>query len=1658
MNVTLILRGARENNLKDIDLDLPLRQLIVVSGVSGSGKSTLAFDTIATEAQRRFFESFSGRARRALGSLGRPRVDLVEGLPPALVVGQDAGGVGANPRSTVGTITDLYDNLRLLFARLGHPPLPSMTSSAFSFNLPEGACPRCRGLGVEDRVDPELLVADSTKTLRQGALLPTLPTGYIVYSQVTVDVLDTVCRAHGFDVDTPWQELTAEQREVVFRGSQRVQVPFGKHPLESRLRWKGITAKPRQEGFYKGIVTTLEEIVARSRNKNALRFVRTGPCQACGGVRLRPEARDVQVCGLGIGELVSRPLSELVLDLRRVLERTSSPAVAEAVILPMLDRLEVLDALGLSHLELNRAAATLSRGEAHRLRLATQCGGGLQGVLYVLDEPSVGLHPRDLGRLLAVLRRLRDEGGTPLVVEHAPEAIASADWLVDIGPGPGASGGEVVYEGRPLLDPEQVTEATAARSATVAFAAGLRSIPTPAERRAGQGEILLTGARHNNLKGIDATFRLGTLNVVTGVSGAGKSSLVVETLVPAVTGEAGEARERFDAIRSAERIDKVITIDQAPIGRTPRSNPATYTKVFDRIRDFYASRPEAVAAGLSKGHFSFNVEGGRCEVCQGAGVETVGMHFLGEVAITCPDCQGERFGPAVRAVTYRGRSIVDLLEGSILEASEMFEDAEHRAISRVLGALIELGLGYLRLGQPSTTLSGGEAQRIKLAAQLARPPRGHTLYVLDEPTTGLHQADVSVLIRALVGLIGRGHTVIVVEHDLDVIRAADWVVDLGPGGGREGGRLVVEGTPEAVAAEERSATGRALSPREPSARSAPPVARPPEVIELVGVTTHNLRGVDLELPLGRLTVITGPSGSGKSSLALETLAELGRSRYAERLSAHARRQLERGSAQAEVEAARGLTPTLSIGNRPLGRSPRSTVASMTGVLEVLRLLYARAGERRCPRCAAPLDDQGRCPSGHWAGPRLLLSRHLSFNDESGACPRCRGLGVITTCDPERLVNNPERSLLDGAMDGHAAGRKLADPDGRHLAILRSIGDQLGLDLSKPFRQLDEHAREVALEGTGPKRWEVEWRYKRGQRRGTHRFETTWGGLCGAVNDEWERTHADRRGDRLQALMRKVLCPECGGARLSPGARSVSFAGRTLPELLEGSIEEALAFFDEVHEGRIELSKRRRALADAALSEVRRRLESLVEVGVGYLSLARTSRELSGGEAQRARIAAQLNAGLCGVTYVLDEPTRGLHPRDTRQLLACLRRLRDLGNTLVVVEHDAEVIRAADKVVELGPSGGREGGEVVSVGTPAELAQRGVTSTERLLSGRREPVTLSSAVPEGPVITLRGAEARNLRGLDLELPVSGLVVITGVSGSGKSALLSDVLAASGRSGRVRGCASIEGLERFDAVLEVSQGRPRTAPTACPATISGVWERIRAALTATERARELGFSRAQFSIGGPKGRCPICKGTGRERLEMGFLPDLWSTCHGCDGARFGDETLSVTLAGRSAGELLGLSVAEAQQVLAAHLGVSAELGRLDELGLGYLTLGQPAATLSGGEWQRLSLAAELIRGGRRRQRNLYLLDEPTTGLQAEEVRSLVELLRQLLAAGHGVVAIEHDLEVIAAADFLVDLGPEGGRGGGELVAHGAPAAVAAAERSHTGRALREWSRGF
>jgi excinuclease ABC subunit A len=1981
---TIRIRGARQHNLKNIDLDIRTNEMTVVTGPSGSGKSSLVFDTLFAEGQRRYVETFSAYARQFLDRMDKPAVDKVEGVPPAIAIDQ------TNPvrssRSTVGTMTELNDHLKLLYARsaqlfdrqtaqavrhdtpesiyaelmartadsdarvvmtfpvelpgntsaeqleqwlsasgftrvhaerevatpagphklldvvadrfrvqtiekaraveaievaikrgggrlnvyvqslasgdsAGPPqaePAPAggsalhevfsksgeaksvgahvvdekmwrfstglhcpdsdtrytdPTPSLFSFNSAMGACDKCKGFGRVIGVDYGLVIPNDKLTLRAGAVKVMQTPAW----QEAQDDLMRHAEAAGIPRDTPWYKLTPEHQAWVINGSPNWNGKWSQH-------WFGI------KRFFEYLESKSYKMHIRVLLSKYRSYT---PCETCGSARLKlesllwrlgtQEAADAvlppaerfmpvgvtwtraqleAMPGLCLHDLMRLPIDKLQkfsasLSLAALGDDAEQKAL-KSLFEEIQTRLKYLCDVGIGYLTLDRQSRTLSGGEVQRINLTTALGTSLVNTLFVLDEPSIGLHPRDMNRITQAMHRLRDAGNTLVVVEHDPAVMLAADRMIDMGPGPGEKGGQIVFDGTPedLKHADTLTGAYLGARKQVGM--GFKRPVTDSTPR-----LILEGARDHNLKNLTVDFPLQRLVCVTGVSGSGKSTLMQDILAPALLRQFGKATETpglHDRLMGADHLTDVVFVDQSPIGKTARSNPASYVGAWDAVRELFAQAPLARQRSYTSSKFSFNNGDGRCPTCGGSGFEHVEMQFLSDVYLRCPDCDGKRYRPEILEVTIERKAIgqtvskilnvADVLDLTVSEAAQLF--AQDREVVRALQPIVDVGLEYVKLGQPVPTLSGGEAQRLKLAGFLAdasktrsaskqalalRHPSKGTLFLFDEPTTGLHFDDIAKLMRALRKLLEAGHSLIIIEHNLDVIRSADWIIDLGPEGGEAGGLLVAEGTPEQVMGHRTSHTALALreyaalmnkvhaveEPRAKAWKTRPTFSND---IQIVNAKENNLKSLSVNIPRGKFNVVTGVSGSGKSTLAFDILFNEGQRRYLESLNAYAR-SIVQPAGRPEVDAVYGIPPTVAIEQRLSRGGRKSTVGTTTEVWHFLRLLYVKLGIQHCTKddaavmpqspesIAAQLMKNYRGKHIGLLAPLVMARKGVYTELADWARPRgythlrVDGEFLPTTGFPridrfkEHTVELPIASLhIDPKNEAalrlaltvalqHGKGQVhvLAPLDGLQGAMLAGTSTQAIGKLeafstkracpvcSTSYPELDprlfsynsKHGWCPDCVGTGVK-------LTKEQRKV---FDDS---VQDADNKGREQSFAEPEVEDVA----NTVCPGCAGTRLNRQARAVKFAGVGIADIACLSVTDVRAWVEK-----LALVGRESGIARDLIPEIKSRLEFLEDVGLGYLTLDRGAPTLSGGEAQRIRLAAQLGSNLQGVCYVLDEPTIGLHPRDNAILLSALGKLSERGNTLVVVEHDEDTIRRADNIIDIGPGAGKRGGRLVAQGSAAQLSAVPDSLTGRYLANplihplhaRRETVTdladvhpanASSAEPLKLVskqkaaklkaaalianaasastlhnaapaaaskhtswLTVTKADLHNLKDVTIDVPLFRLVAVTGVSGSGKSTLARDVLLTnvhaavmqrSTKAGRDSddaghhptwaGCESIAGYRVVDRVLEVDQTPIGKTPRSCPATYIGFWDTIRKLFADTLEARARGYQAGRFSFNTGEGRCPTCEGAGVRTIGMSFLPDVKVLCETCHGARFNPETLAVTWRGKSIGDVLKMEVDEAVAFFKSMPSIGHPLQLLKDVGLGYLTLGQPSPTLSGGEAQRIKLVTELskvrddiTRRGQKAPHTLYVLDEPTVGLHMADVEKLIHVLHRLVNGGHSVVVIEHDLDVIAEADWVIDLGPDGGNAGGSVVAAAPPETVVKLG-THTGNALR------
>ncbi|HSX04447.1 MAG TPA: excinuclease ABC subunit UvrA [Rhabdochlamydiaceae bacterium] len=1877
----IILKGVKVHNLKNVDVDLDRGKFIVFTGVSGSGKSSLAFDTIYVEGQRRYIESLSAYARRHLGEMPKPDAELISGLSPTIAIEQKTAG--KNPRSTVGTMTGIYDFLRVLYARVGIPHCPisgevvspqsaqsiirkilalpeksklillapyaknrkgefkddfaellrkgytrarvdgqileitdqirldgkithdidlvidrivlkkdehkrvgeavtqaleagqgvmsvlnsdtldetlysehaysaksgcsygPLNPQDFSFNHPTGMCPKCHGLGrvaefaLEKIIDPNLSIAEDCCKI--GSSYTTVRYG---------NIYDNLARIYGFDIHTPWKKLPKKAQDVFLYGTKEKWTkmifvhPHKKKKWTDFVQWRGILFEAHKR---------LQEATSDFYRQNMKELMEESLCTECHGARIRPYPAATILGGKRIHELTALSTHKCLQFFETLALFENDAVIAEELLKEIKQRLVFLKEVGLHYLTLDRTAPTLSGGESQRVRLASQIGSGLSYATYILDEPSIGLHPRDNVKLLNSLSRLCAKGSTVIVVEHDEETIRHADQIVDVGPLAGRDGGEILFQGnaKDLLHCE--------RSLTAAYLSGKLSIPIPEKRRPLPKQFLtIENAIHHNLKNVTVKIPLGLFIAITGVSGSGKSSLMLDILYPALSNALMGSQlpvGKHKAVDGIKQLEKVIAIDQSPIGRTPRSNPATYIKIFDEIRDLFASLPESQAQGYLPGRFSFNVKEGSCPFCGGMGMVKIDMDFMEDEWVKCEHCEGKRFDTKTLSVRYKNKNIFDVLEMTIAEAYEFFE--AHPKIKQKLDILLKVGLDYLTLGQASPTLSGGEAQRIKLAKELSRPSHGDCIYILDEPTTGLHFHDIRKLIDVLQQLVNLGNTVAVIEHNMDLVKTTDWIIDLGPEGGDEGGEILAEGRPEKIA-QMKSPTGRALKSVfqhefVPIKKEKLSTAIDKGAIIIEGASQNNLKAVDAHIPHGKMTVCTGPSGSGKTSLAFETVYAEGQRRYIETLSAYFRQYVKQ-MPKPKVEHIDGLMAPIAIEQKSHAGNPRSTVGTITEAYDYLRVLFAHLGTPYDPETGEKivsiskdyvLDEIMQLPEKtklfilspiafgshedfEELKKRLLKEGFLRIRlngtyyelEEEIPFDKRRKNELLLVIDRLTVSQSSKKRIYD-ALDlaaGLSKGRMLIS-DGqkdrffnlsfavpstgksyppitphsfsfntgsgmclsclglgfqyganlkKHRSLMKLTAYELAISLWKenatlfatdcfeaflkaekiplhiPLSDLSESQLETLLQGSK----EDGWIEKKG-------FRFRFNGL----NDAFEKLAKSALGhiqEELAFLFDQHTCPSCKGSRLNPLARSVRIGALSIADLCQLPIDQTYAFVTS-----LKLKKADHHFLEDTLDQVITKLKFLMAIGLSYISLDRSAPTLSGGEMQRIRLARQLGSGLTGCLYVLDEPTIGLHPHNNYLLNESLKHLRDLGNTLLLVEHDPLTIEMADYILDFGPKAGKAGGEIVARGTLAQIKKDPNSLTGAYLSGRKKIPIPAKRRSTDEKITITNGAIHNLKQINVAFPIHCLSCITGVSGSGKSSLMSDLLAPAAQialSSRTPPAsieyagATITGLDHFDKLLILEQNPIGQTIRADVSTYTDLLPSLRLFFSQLPEAKARGLEPKHFSFNHRKGMCKTCFGLGFRNIPMQFLPPVKVTCESCHGFRFNPVSLQVKYKDKHLGEILQMTVVEAKEFLSFHPKIVRILDTLISVGLDYLQLCQEIASLSGGEAQRLRLSRELSK--RSSGKTLYLLDEPTIGLHSEDILKLLTIFHALVNKGNTIILIEHNLDIIANCDYVLDLGPEAGAKGGEVVVFGTPEVVAKHPTSYTAKYLKPY----
>ena len=1805
----ICIRGARQHNLKNLNLEIPVGKITVVTGPSGSGKSSLAFHTLYAEGQRRYVETFSPYVRQFFDRMDKPEVDRIDGIPPAIAIEQK--NTIRTTRSTVGTLTEVNDYLKLLYPRLAkgfHPktgeevrpdnpksilewvtlnhqdenilvlfpiPVPSYTTpddlfpflnsqgylriylddkvirtdsapslkklprevliiqdrlkvtvrnksrltesfeqalalgkgtaavssaegvlktfttswaplvkptpSLFSFNSPLGACNNCRGFGKVIGIDLDKAIPNHLISLRKGAIKPFQGERG---EDCQRDLLKN-CKEAGINPNLRWNELDPDQQRWVKYGERSNKSPLSSLEQSEALwqegRWYGI------QGFFDWLETKAYKMHVRVFLS---RYRAYTECPECQGTRLQPDALHFKILGKTLPELWHIPLDQLLSFFEEI---TASHApldkTTDLVLHEITSRLSYLCQVGLGYLSLDRQARTLSGGEIARVNLTTCLGSALTQTLFVLDEPTVGLHHRDINRLTRVMHNLRDKGNTLVVVEHDEAVMHQADQLIDMGPEAGEHGGEITYQGPAKTNSKN-------KSLTLQYLSGKKSIPLPRKLRETRAHLSIKEASANNISNLSLDLPLGVFTCLTGVSGSGKSTLAHPIIYNNLARHFGLSIDDEPAPAKITGIDElrgVELIDQSPLSRTPRSTPAVLLGAFEHIRQLLSLTSSAKRDHLTPGYFSFNSGSGRCQRCSGNGFEKVEMQFLSDLYLTCPECNGTRFTKAAESYRYHQKSVVDFLRLTASEAMEFLEgiegltNKENLLLSKTrkaLQPLVETGLGYLRLGQPLNTLSGGEAQRLKLCRLLTSTSGSvNTLLVLDEPTTGLHFSDIEKLLTVFHRLVDVGYSLLVIEHQADVIKNADHVIEIGPEAGLNGGLIVFEGTPKQLA-KKKTHTGLAISVpikvEKKRASNNNPITN--REISIHGLRHHNLKNIDATIPHNEFVVISGLSGSGKSTLAFDVIFAEGQRRFLDSMSPYARQfasQLEKP----DLDLITGLPPTVAIEQRISRGGGKSTVGTVTETYHFLRLLYAKLGVQHCPQSGEPVISQ--TPEAIGAQLGKLLKKEKSLRLLSPVLKARKGF------HKEYALAAEKAGFKEMLIDGKLTNTEEFQPLARHKAHdidfvvaqvtnkqpLKKTSEALTVALQygkgtfrvltkkgnlqtfstarvspvtgESFEELDPHH----FSFNSPRGWCQTCRGY-GHIRNS-RFDTKGFNSQAEAEIHEEKLAGKANPDDLR------VCPDCHGARLRENSRHVLIDGQSLPDLSLLNVQEAKKTINA-----FQFKGRALAISRDILPEIIQRLKFLEDVGLGYLQLDRSATTLSGGESQRIRLAAQLGSNLQGVLYILDEPTIGLHPRDNNALLGTLQALKKKGNSLLLVEHDEDTIKAATHLIDLGPGAGVEGGEIVASLTKAELNRKNALKTysqSPTLQALRNPLVHPSRGKRREIpatrarkswLKLKGCNLNNLKEIDVQIPLGRLTVLTGVSGSGKSSLMRGCLSiACGKKVKEAPFKSATGFDIFKYCYEVDQSPIGKTSRSCPATYVKLFDHIRALFAQLPESRMRGYTASRFSFNNKEGQCPECKGNGRIKLEMDFLPTTWIDCESCMGDRYNPATLEIRYNGLTIGDVLNLNIKAAADFFSAHPKLQRPLQLLSETGLGYLTLGQPSPTVSGGEAQRLKLVTQLTKGRPKITElgpintNLYLIEEPTIGLHQQDVARLTDVIHRLVDEGHTVVVIEHHMDLAAEADYIIDLGPEAGPGGGTIVAQGTPEQVSKADQSVT-----------
>lgn len=1601
------IRGAQEHNLKDIDVNIK-DGLTVVTGVSGSGKTSLIFDVLYKEARRRFLEAFS--VNKDEMKLSPAKVQSITGLGPTIALGQNV--LNRNPNSILASAIGLIPLLKILYARFGDRRC-HVCGNRLSVLREDEIIAKIDGLRNRESLEISAILVKKVKGSHQTLielLIKEFSSDAVLVDGKTVKTKLNPELSHDIQIKIGQVTINSNINEI--RDIIQTISSLGANSLI--IEGETVKSLISRVPVCVECGTWFEELEPKHFKKNCPHCKGKG-CKECNETGYHPLVSNVTWEGLLFPEILTKSIGELITYLSKKGLPTANRLFQE-----IKKRLLSLNSVGLNYLTLNRVSPTLSRGESQRVRLAMALLSELEDITHILDEPTIGQHPADVARLFPVLQNL---AGPIIYIEHDWQAAISADNVIDIGPGAGRDGGEIIFTGTP-------SELWKADTPTGKFFSSREKVEIPKHRTKPQLFLTVEAAYKHNLKNIYCKFPLNRLTVITGVSGSGKSTLVEEVLYPTLKGSVPIG---CDGIKGPNV--NPIMVDQGPIGKNPRSNPATYTKIADLIRKLFAK-----ATRFKATYFSFNTSEGQCPTCNGMGALEIKMRYLPSNWVTCPDCDGQRFSEEILAekVNFEDKqySIAEFYDIPISEVAKIF-DKEKRlslgdlnSIRQMLKALNDIGLGYLSLGQPSPTLSGGEAQRIKLSKYLGKKTLKNQLIILDEPSTGLHPQDLAGLLSILDMLIQNGATIIIVEHNIDIIRAADWIIDLGPGSGPNGGDIIYQGPLDEFIDVKGSLTAQALKVEDkilPLIEKEKKKRNSSEKIVIQNAHIHNLKNVNVKIPKNKFTIITGVSGSGKSSLIMDTLETEARRRYLETLSMY-ERQSTKESTEALVEYIQGIGITALIIPEKVIQgwffNPRNTIGKVTDITLHLANIFSYMGRFPCPNCSQWMkrEEKWYCEDCNISIP-LTKPRHFISTNYSAACLKCHGVGSFQVPNPNKLLINPEKPLCNGAMysPGFFPKGYLCKPYNGGYYIVQALATRYGFDpFSTAWNEMSEVAKKTFLFGD-KKPLDVEFENKKRQ---VYTRLVKFQGFYEHWLRDWDigGTYTD-----------KDICDECHGMKLRPQYLAISLYGYNIPQMCEVPLNELYEILKK--------AKNEDNIPDFvknSLKIISTRLEFLIKTGLGYINLNRVAESLSAGEAQRVRLAGLLGSDLTSLTVLLDEPSRGLHPSELMALLNFLMELRDKGNTIITIEHDPLFMEFADYIIDMGPGAGVNGGEIVAEGSLEEIIKSN-TITGAWLSGKKR--FKLSRKPRKPKKWLKiyGAKENNLKGELVEIPHNLLIGLCGVSGSGKSTLLIDTLGRALVPIKHTTSVSREPIEPGE-YKKIEGTLPQTilidqtkAKIGSPLKFLGLEPPIIKIFAETEDAKNLRINEKQL-----KNKCSVCNGRGYTKLDMKFLPDIIETCETCKGSGYQAEAWQVYFEGVSLPKVNTLTIDEAYKLFKDFETIGTKLNYAKKVGLGYLQLNQPARTLSGGEAQRLKIVRELSK--KSKKKTLYILDEPTIGQHLEDVSKLIDTLHLLVDNGHTVVIIEHHPHVLASCDWIIELGPGAGPEGGRIIAKGPPEEVA------------------